>query len=67
VVRDRENGLLVPPRDVPALADAIGQLIAHPEDRKRMGALGRQIAEAEFSVETVVDSTLAIYQKVRNR
>ncbi len=67
VVRERENGLLVPPRDVPALADAIDLLICSPDERRRMGACGRRIVEAEFSVESVVDSTLAVYRRVRGQ
>ena len=67
VVRERANGLLVPPRDVPALADAIDLLIRSPDERRRMGACGRRIVEAEFSVESVVDSTLAVYGRVRGQ
>jgi glycosyltransferase involved in cell wall biosynthesis len=36
------------PEDSEALADAIGFLIEHPEERARLGAAGRRIAEAEL-------------------
>jgi glycosyltransferase involved in cell wall biosynthesis len=61
IVHEGENGLLVPPRDAPALAEAIGTLLADPPLRERMGRRGRDIAEAEFSVERVVGDTLRVY------
>jgi len=44
IVRHNENGLLVPPRDSKALADALKILIENPELRAKMGARGREIA-----------------------
>lgn len=41
-------GVLVPPRDVKALADAIGRLLANPNEAARMGQTGRDIAYAHF-------------------
>lgn len=38
VIRDGENGLLVPPGDVPALADACERLLAAPDLARRLGA-----------------------------
>jgi glycosyltransferase involved in cell wall biosynthesis len=61
IVHEGENGLLVPPRDAPALAEAIGTLLADKPLRERMGRRGREIAEAEFSVERVVGDTLRVY------
>ncbi len=61
VVRHGDNGLLVPPRNAPALADAVASLLADDARRQRMGARGRERAEAEFSLEGVVRDTLALY------
>jgi phosphatidyl-myo-inositol alpha-mannosyltransferase len=44
VVRRGEQGLLVPPRDVKALAHAIGQLLGDPELRARMSDSARERA-----------------------
>jgi phosphatidylinositol alpha-mannosyltransferase len=44
VIRRGEQGLLVPPRDVTALADAIGQLLGDPEMRARMSQSARHRA-----------------------
>ena len=38
VIRDGENGLLVPEGNVPRLAEALLQLIRNPESLRRMGA-----------------------------
>ncbi len=62
ITRDGENGLLVPPGDVDALAAAIRRLAADGELRRAMGARGREIALAEFSLESVVAQTFAVYQ-----
>jgi glycosyltransferase involved in cell wall biosynthesis len=64
VVRHGENGLLVPPRDPKALAEALRVLIQDPDLRARMGRRGRQIAESDFSVEKVVRETLALYREL---
>lgn len=61
VVRRGENGLLVPPRNPRALAEAIATLLKDPVLRSRMGARGREIAVQEFSEERVVRETLALY------
>ena len=46
IVRDGETGLVVPPRDARALADAILALAADPERRREMGeAAVRRVAE----------------------
>lgn len=63
VVRHEDNGLLVPPRDVEALAGALRSLIADPGLRGRMGGRGRQIAETEFGVAAVAQQTLAVYRE----
>ena len=64
IVRDGENGVLVPVRDPGPLAAALDRLIADGELRARMGACGRAIAEAGFSVERVVAATLDLYGRV---
>lgn len=62
IVRHEENGLLVPVRNVEKLAAAIRRLIENPELRMRMGAKGREIAVAEFSIKKVISETLAVYK-----
>ncbi|SCZ67222.1 glycosyltransferase family 4 protein [Thiohalomonas denitrificans] len=64
VVIDGDNGLLVPPRDVDALADALEALIQDPDRRREMGLRSRERAEKEFSIDKVVSETLAIYREM---
>jgi glycosyltransferase involved in cell wall biosynthesis len=66
IVRPPDNGLLVPPKDLGALADALAQLIANPRLCVEMGAHGRQIA-SEFSEEVVVAETLRLYDELLSR
>ncbi len=61
IVQDGNNGLLVPVRDVAALAAAIKRLIDDPALRLEMGRRGRELVENEFSIEKVVVETLALY------
>lgn len=64
IVRCRENGLLVPPRDVEALAAALKTLIMDPALRRRLGERGREIAKMEFSVDKIVRETLGVYREL---
>ena len=64
IVRDGENGLLVPPRDAPALAAALRRLIDDGTLRQRFGARGRAIAQARFGIADVVAATLAVYREL---
>ena len=61
VVRHGDNGLLVPPRNAEALAEAIGRLIESAELRQQMGTRGRLRAEQEFGLDAVIQQTLALY------
>ena len=61
VVRDGENGLLVPPRDATALAAALERIMTDAALRNRMGVRGRERAEREFDLDLVVKETLAVY------
>lgn len=55
------NGILVPPRDSKAIADAVIELLNDASLRKNMGAEGRRIVEDRFNVKNMVDGNLALY------
>lgn len=64
VVRPGINGLLVPPRDSAALAQAIERLLQAPALRVALGQAGRRLAETEFAEPVVVEATLAVYERL---
>jgi glycosyltransferase involved in cell wall biosynthesis len=58
------TGLVVPPRDSYALANAIRSLAASPEMRQAMGKAARQKFEREFTIERMVRETAEIYDEL---
>ena len=64
VVSDGVNGLLVPPDDPAALADAMNALLRDPGRADAMGRAGRERAVAEFSWEAVAAQTAALYSEL---
>ncbi len=64
VIRSGEDGLLVPPDDARALADAILRMVRDPEERRRMGREARRHAEAEYTVDAMVSRTVGFYRTV---
>ena len=64
IVIDGENGILVPIKDVDALVRAIRKLLDSPDLRLRMGLAGRQLVKRKFSITTVVNETLAVYESM---
>ena len=61
LVEDQRTGLLVPPDDPEALAQAILRLLEAPTRAGEMGALGRRRALAEFGMDRMIECTDALY------
>ena len=61
VVREGVNGLLVPPKDVTALAQALGTLVTDASMRARMGRASREIAVQEFNEARIIEQYLWLY------
>eukprot|EP00611_Tribonema_gayanum_P029882 TRINITY_DN8148_c0_g1_i1.p2 TRINITY_DN8148_c0_g1~~TRINITY_DN8148_c0_g1_i1.p2 ORF type:complete len:373 (+),score=-36.77 TRINITY_DN8148_c0_g1_i1:1644-2762(+) len=61
VVKEGKNGFLVPEKDASALAAAIEKLLFDSGLRLRMGTESRKIAEATFSIDSVIQKTFDIY------
>lgn len=64
IVRPGLNGELITPGDVDALAGYLIQLLGDATLRQRYGAAGRALAQAEFSVDAMVEGNLQVYRQV---
>jgi glycosyltransferase involved in cell wall biosynthesis len=67
VVRHELTGLLVPPRDVDALAAAVLRLLNDRDLAERMGREGRRRVEVHFTLERVLSRTQELYEALRPR
>jgi glycosyltransferase involved in cell wall biosynthesis len=64
IVEDGVNGLLVPPRDAPALAAAIVRALRDQTLRERMGKAGFERVNERFTVDRMVEQTGAVYHRL---
>lgn len=64
VVRHNETGLLVPPLDEPALADAIVSLLDNPGRTAAMREAGRKLVETEFSKDAMATHVHTLYRRL---
>jgi glycosyltransferase involved in cell wall biosynthesis len=64
IVRDRVDGVVLPPRQPEQWAAAIAELWAQPEVRAGMGARGRERALTEFAIGRHVERVLSVYERV---
>jgi glycosyltransferase involved in cell wall biosynthesis len=62
VQRAGEIGVLVPPGDVNALADAMRTLMHDESLRRRLGEAARRRVLAEYTIERMVEQTLDVYR-----
>jgi len=60
-VENDNSGYLISTGDAETLATHLEELLSDPQERERMGEVGRKKAQ-QFSVEQMVDSTDALYQ-----
>lgn len=64
IVADGETGVLVPPHDDAALANAISELLHDPERRSVMGRRARERVLTHFSQQQVIDQTMKLYAEL---
>jgi glycosyltransferase involved in cell wall biosynthesis len=67
IVDEGVSGLLVPPRDAHALADAIIKALEDEPLRRRLGAAGFERVRERFTVERMVAQTAAVYASVAGK
>ncbi|HEX6367793.1 MAG TPA: glycosyltransferase [Longimicrobium sp.] len=63
IIHDGVNGVLVPPRDPAALADAVQRLLDEPALRARVGEAGRARAR-DFAASVIAEQYGALFERV---
>jgi L-malate glycosyltransferase len=66
VVVDGKTGILVPPRDHQAMADAIVRLLGDSSLRRCMGEAGLTHVRRKFTAEKMVEGTVRVYRAMMN-
>jgi glycosyltransferase involved in cell wall biosynthesis len=66
MVSEGVNGFLVPVRDIRALADRLRILLTNPELAGQMGAAGRRIYEAQYTLQGFHENLQAVFDMVRD-
>ncbi|HEX9005654.1 MAG TPA: glycosyltransferase family 4 protein [Bacteroidota bacterium] len=65
MVEDGRNGFLRPPDDPPALAEALGRVVADPPLRERMGRASRILFERNYHASAMAEAMEKVYERVR--
>jgi glycosyltransferase involved in cell wall biosynthesis len=65
VVRDSQNGILIPPENAEVLAKSMIQLMRSTKERTHMGIAARSLTESEFSAERMAADYLRVYSSVK--
>ena len=66
-VDDGSTGLIVPPRDAPALGAALARLRDDPALRQRLGAAGHARAVRDFGLDRMLDRMEAVFRAVAEK
>lgn len=64
IVTHGVDGLLVPPKQIDALADAIRRLARSEDDRHRMGEAGRRAVEVRFAGDVIARQVADVYRNI---
>ncbi|MCK4261031.1 MAG: glycosyltransferase [Halanaerobiales bacterium] len=62
IIENGINGILIPPDNPEAFAEAIIYLLNHPEEAKKMGERGKEICKNKFSSEMMVEKIEELYE-----
>ncbi len=63
IIKNRVTGLLVPPKSSHALAEAITEMLDHPEQAEEMAYNARQLAQ-QFTIEKATQQYSQIYERL---
>ena len=65
MIHDKENGLLIPMRDVEALADAIFHMVERPERAFRYGIKAKEFAKNHYAAEVIAANLVHRMEKLQ--
>jgi glycosyltransferase involved in cell wall biosynthesis len=65
IIRPNESGWLVPPNDPIRLAEALAEMLLHPERAARFGQHAKTIASHSYGQEQLISKHLEIYRAAR--
>jgi len=63
VIKDRENGILVPPKDWNRLSEAIIELLKDNDLKSKLSKAGRASVEKNFSLSRMYNMTIKVYDE----
>lgn len=64
IVTNRVNGLIVPPQNPHALAEAIQFMAENPDKRLQMGIAARNTVQEKFSSQQTINQTMEMFENV---
>jgi glycosyltransferase involved in cell wall biosynthesis len=64
VIQDRENGILIPPKEPRRMADAITTLLSNPDLSKTLGKNARDTINAKYTWDSITRMYEECYRKV---
>lgn len=64
IIEDKVNGMLVPPKDPEAMADAIIEVLKNQSLAKSLIENGRKIVEEKFSLKLMAEKTIKVYEEL---
>lgn len=67
IIKDKETGFLVSPKDCNGLAEHIKILLSNPKMRKTFGKRGKEFITENFSLNRVVENTEKLYCELINQ
>ncbi len=67
IIDHNVNGLLFPPKNIPAMAEAMYELLTDRDKAKQFAVSLRKKVEEKFNLDQMVQKTLEIYQEVRKK
>jgi glycosyltransferase involved in cell wall biosynthesis len=64
IIENGQTGVLVPAAEPQALAQGVIDQLGQPDKANAMAARGKEVVRARFSVDRMIDDTVAIYQEL---